>query len=426
MLCSILFFTVSLPAAIISYLYSSSSSIALFSFTVEPVTPKITDLIVYVPPSEILFPSPPPSPSITVDHMIYDAPTRILLLPSSPPPPPAAAHVDPFWTFHLVACSFFLTAMVQLSSSLAASSPSLPASPDVVVAPSSSSSHCHSPVLSTSVLEPSPPETPWILVEHKKKKKKRTKKSSSSHSSVVRPSSSSSSVVPASSSSSPVVRSSSSSSSSVVPASSSSSPVVRSSSSSSSSVVPASSSQAANDQDVFSGFDRNTDHMRLIQDLLATNSSQVASDEDVFAGFDRDKDHMQLIQDLLRVSSSSSSVVPVSSSPATDGQDPFADFDRNTDHMQLIQDLLKSKMMINIDDNIITFYESGPLHEMLPKLLNRRNLDDLHRAILDRECVKVEKILKNFKIVVVHLGAEKQLKYKINQGVNPLKYKNNP
>ncbi|KAI8098878.1 Piwi domain-containing protein [Halteromyces radiatus] len=75
----------------------------------------------------------------------------------------------------------------------------------------------------------------------------------------------------------------------------------------------------------------------------------------------------------------------------------------------------KGKMMINVDVSATAFYESGPLHEMLPKLLDRRSLDDLRRGIPDRERIKVEKILKNLKIVVVHRGAEKRLKYKINK-----------
>ncbi|KAI8099370.1 Piwi domain-containing protein [Halteromyces radiatus] len=75
----------------------------------------------------------------------------------------------------------------------------------------------------------------------------------------------------------------------------------------------------------------------------------------------------------------------------------------------------QGKMMINLDVSATAFYESGPLHEMLPKILNRRSLDDLRRGIPDHERIKVEKILKNLKIIVVHRGAEKQLKYKINK-----------
>ncbi|KAI8093873.1 Piwi domain-containing protein [Halteromyces radiatus] len=75
----------------------------------------------------------------------------------------------------------------------------------------------------------------------------------------------------------------------------------------------------------------------------------------------------------------------------------------------------QGKIMVNVDVSATAFYESGSLHEMLPKILDRRSLDDLRRGIPDRERIKVEKILKNLEIVVVHRGAEKRLKYKINK-----------
>ncbi|KAI8092854.1 Piwi domain-containing protein [Halteromyces radiatus] len=75
----------------------------------------------------------------------------------------------------------------------------------------------------------------------------------------------------------------------------------------------------------------------------------------------------------------------------------------------------QGKMMVNVDVSTATFYESGPLHELLPKLLDRHSLDDLRHGISDSERIEVEKILKNLKIVVVHRGAEKRLKYKINK-----------
>ncbi|KAI8099254.1 Piwi domain-containing protein [Halteromyces radiatus] len=75
----------------------------------------------------------------------------------------------------------------------------------------------------------------------------------------------------------------------------------------------------------------------------------------------------------------------------------------------------QGKMMVNIGVSSIAFYQPGPLHKMLPKLLGRHSLGELRRGIPDRERIKVEKILKNLKIVVVHRGAEKRLKYKINK-----------
>ncbi|KAI8092845.1 Piwi domain-containing protein [Halteromyces radiatus] len=75
----------------------------------------------------------------------------------------------------------------------------------------------------------------------------------------------------------------------------------------------------------------------------------------------------------------------------------------------------QGKMMVNVDVSATAFYESGPLHELLPKLLDRHSLDDLRHGISDSEHTEVEKMLKNLKIVVVHRGADKRLEYKINK-----------
>ncbi|CAO3652743.1 unnamed protein product [Cunninghamella echinulata] len=75
----------------------------------------------------------------------------------------------------------------------------------------------------------------------------------------------------------------------------------------------------------------------------------------------------------------------------------------------------QGKMMINVDVSATAFYESGPLPEIVAKILGRRSIDDLRRGIPDRDHQKLEKVLKNLKIVVVHRGAEKRLKYKINK-----------
>ncbi|OBZ91340.1 Protein argonaute 1 [Choanephora cucurbitarum] len=72
------------------------------------------------------------------------------------------------------------------------------------------------------------------------------------------------------------------------------------------------------------------------------------------------------------------------------------------------------KMMINIDVSATAFYESGPLPEVVAKILGRRSLDELRRGIPPREMSKLEKILKTLRIQVVHRG-EKRLKYKINK-----------
>ncbi|KAI7907008.1 Piwi domain-containing protein [Cokeromyces recurvatus] len=72
------------------------------------------------------------------------------------------------------------------------------------------------------------------------------------------------------------------------------------------------------------------------------------------------------------------------------------------------------KMMINIDVSATAFYESGPLPEVVAKILGRRSLDELRRGIPDRELTKLEKILKSLRIMAVHRG-DKKLKYKITK-----------
>ncbi|KAG0778836.1 hypothetical protein G6F22_010998 [Rhizopus arrhizus] len=71
-------------------------------------------------------------------------------------------------------------------------------------------------------------------------------------------------------------------------------------------------------------------------------------------------------------------------------------------------------MMINLDVSATAFYESGPLPDIVAKILGRRSLDELRRGIPPREMNKLEKILKSLRIQVVHRG-DKKLKYKINK-----------
>ncbi|KAG1144877.1 hypothetical protein G6F37_004077 [Rhizopus arrhizus] len=72
------------------------------------------------------------------------------------------------------------------------------------------------------------------------------------------------------------------------------------------------------------------------------------------------------------------------------------------------------KMMINLDVSATAFYESGPLPDIVAKILGRRSLDELRRGIPPREMNKLEKILKSLRIQVIHRG-DKKLKYKINK-----------
>ncbi|EIE85427.1 hypothetical protein G6F46_009276 [Rhizopus delemar] len=72
------------------------------------------------------------------------------------------------------------------------------------------------------------------------------------------------------------------------------------------------------------------------------------------------------------------------------------------------------KMMINIDVSATAFYESGPLPEVVAKMLGRRSLDELRRGIPARELARLEKLLKPLRIQVVHRG-EKKPRYKITK-----------
>lgn len=72
----------------------------------------------------------------------------------------------------------------------------------------------------------------------------------------------------------------------------------------------------------------------------------------------------------------------------------------------------RGRMLINVDVSATAFYESGPLVEIVAKILNRRSVDELRRGFSDREGAKVEKTIKGLKIRVVHRGETKR-KYKI-------------
>ncbi|KAI9470927.1 MAG: Piwi domain-containing protein [Benjaminiella poitrasii] len=72
------------------------------------------------------------------------------------------------------------------------------------------------------------------------------------------------------------------------------------------------------------------------------------------------------------------------------------------------------KMMINLDVSATAFNESGPLPNVVSKILNRRSLDDLRRGIPKLELNKLEKILKSLKVYITHRGERKNV-YKIKK-----------
>src|SRR6266498_1681793 len=61
-------------------------------------------------------------------------------------------------------------------------------------------------------------------------------------------------------------------------------------------------------------------------------------------------------------------------------------------------------MMINVDLSATTFYEKGPLLQMVTKLLGRRTPDDLRRGVSDKDYQKIERSIKNLKVHVTHRG----------------------
>jgi hypothetical protein len=61
-------------------------------------------------------------------------------------------------------------------------------------------------------------------------------------------------------------------------------------------------------------------------------------------------------------------------------------------------------MFINVDLSATTFYEKGPLLQMVTKLLGRRTPDDLRRGATDKDYKKVERSIKGLKIRVTHRG----------------------
>ncbi|PKB94107.1 PAZ domain-containing protein [Rhizophagus irregularis] len=74
----------------------------------------------------------------------------------------------------------------------------------------------------------------------------------------------------------------------------------------------------------------------------------------------------------------------------------------------------RGKMMINIDSSATTFYEGGPLIQMIAKILRLRSPDDLRRGLSERDHKKIEKIIKNLRISDNHIP-ENRRKFKIEK-----------
>jgi eukaryotic translation initiation factor 2C len=70
--------------------------------------------------------------------------------------------------------------------------------------------------------------------------------------------------------------------------------------------------------------------------------------------------------------------------------------------------------MINIDVAATAFYESGPLSEIVAKILNRRSVDELRRGIPPRDLNKLERILKKVRLYSTHRG-ERRFKHTLHR-----------
>ena len=64
-------------------------------------------------------------------------------------------------------------------------------------------------------------------------------------------------------------------------------------------------------------------------------------------------------------------------------------------------------MMINVNLRMTAFCESGPLINIVVKLLAKQSLHNLHGGINERERHQLEKELKNLKISVTHHNAKR-------------------
>ncbi|PKY52662.1 Piwi-domain-containing protein [Rhizophagus irregularis] len=82
-------------------------------------------------------------------------------------------------------------------------------------------------------------------------------------------------------------------------------------------------------------------------------------------------------------------------------------------YYQLVRPTL-GKMMINIDSSATTFYEGGPLIQIIAQILRLRSLDDLRRGLSERDRQKVEKIIKNLRISDNHIPKNRR-KFKIEK-----------
>ncbi|KFH71161.1 hypothetical protein MVEG_04007 [Podila verticillata NRRL 6337] len=72
------------------------------------------------------------------------------------------------------------------------------------------------------------------------------------------------------------------------------------------------------------------------------------------------------------------------------------------------------RMLINLDVAATAYYQSGPLTELVVKMVGARSVDDFRRPLNDRDRSKLEKSLKGLLIKVIHRGDVKR-RFKITK-----------
>ncbi|KAJ3042709.1 hypothetical protein HDV00_006766 [Rhizophlyctis rosea] len=62
------------------------------------------------------------------------------------------------------------------------------------------------------------------------------------------------------------------------------------------------------------------------------------------------------------------------------------------------------KMLLNLDVSATAFFEPGPLVDIVAKVLGKKHADEIRQPLTERDRQKVEKVLKNIKVITTHRG----------------------
>ncbi|TPX33837.1 hypothetical protein SmJEL517_g03304 [Synchytrium microbalum] len=64
----------------------------------------------------------------------------------------------------------------------------------------------------------------------------------------------------------------------------------------------------------------------------------------------------------------------------------------------------RGRLWLNLDVSATAFYQPGPVVDMVAKILGRNSADDIRQAMSDKDRGKIEKVLKNVKVMTTHRG----------------------